>query len=84
MNVSLSDYWEEFIAQQIASGQYGNASEVIRDALRHWRDERERKAIEEFRVAWPQEGPLGEPSEEDNARISALVRAHRREKKARK
>ena len=82
MNVSLSEYWEKFIAQQIASGQYGNASEIIREALRHWRDERERKALEEFRSAWPQEGPPGEPTEEDNAQITALVRAHRRRKSA--
>ena len=81
MNVSLSEYWEKFIAQQIASGQYGNASEIVREALRHWRDEHERKAMEGFRAAWPQEGPPGEPTQEDNARIAALVRDHRRQKK---
>ena len=81
MNVSLSEYWEKFVAQQIASGQYGNASEVIREALRHWRDERERKAMEEFRATWPQGGPRGEPTEEDNAQIRALIRTHRRQKK---
>ena len=84
MNVSLSEYWEKFVAQQIASGQYGNASEVIREALRHWRDERERKVMEDFRAAWPQHGPAGEPTEEDDAQISALVRAHRRGKKTSK
>lgn len=45
MNVSLSDYWEKFISQQITTGQYGNASEVVREALRYWREERERKAM---------------------------------------
>jgi len=83
MNVSLSEYWEKFIAQQIASGQYGNASEVIREALRYWREERERKAMEDFRASWPGSGLRGEPTEEDNAQISALVRAYRRDRKAR-
>jgi putative addiction module CopG family antidote len=84
MNVSLSEYWEKFIGQQIATGQYGNSSEVIREALRYWRDERERKAMEEFRGVWPQEGPAGEPSDKDQAQISAFVRAHRRAKRARR
>ena len=83
MNVSLSDYWEKFIAQQITTGQYGNASEVIREALRYWREERERKSMEEFEAAWPQSGPRGEPTEADNAHISTLVRAHRRDQKTR-
>lgn len=83
MNVSLSEYWEKFIARQIASGHYGNASEVIREALRYWREERERQAMKDFRAAWPQAGLPGEPIDEDNARISELVRAHRRDRKAR-
>ena len=49
----------KFIAQQITTGQYGNASEVIREALRYWREERERRAMEEFQAAWPQSGPRG-------------------------
>ncbi len=82
MNVSLSEYWEKFIAQQITTGQYGNASEVVREALRYWREECERKAMGEFQAAWTQSGPRGEPTEEDIALISTLVRAHRRERKA--
>jgi len=84
VNVSLSEYWEKFIAQQITIGQNGNASEVIREALRYWREERERRAMEEFQAAWPQSGPRGEPTEADNARISSLVRARRRQRKARR
>ena len=34
MNVSLSKQFEEYIAQQVESGFYNNASEVIREALR--------------------------------------------------
>jgi antitoxin ParD1/3/4 len=34
MNVSLGAAWEQYIADQIQAGQFNNASEVVRDALR--------------------------------------------------
>ncbi|QFT68624.1 type II toxin-antitoxin system ParD family antitoxin [Labrenzia sp. ac12] len=34
MNFSLGKKLEEYVAEQIASGPYNNASEVVRDALR--------------------------------------------------
>ncbi len=34
MNVSFTDKQEQYIAAQLASGDYQNASEVVRDALR--------------------------------------------------
>ena len=34
MNVSLGKSWEEYVAEQVASGNFNNASEVVRDALR--------------------------------------------------
>ncbi len=34
MNLSLSEHWEEFIAEQVNSGRYNSASEVVRDGLR--------------------------------------------------
>jgi antitoxin ParD1/3/4 len=33
-SVTLSDHFEKFIEQQIATGRYGSASEVIRTGLR--------------------------------------------------
>ncbi len=33
-SLSLGEHWEVFIKQQISSGRYGSASEVVRDALR--------------------------------------------------
>lgn len=34
-SLSLGDHWEVFIKNEITSGRYGSASEVVRDALRH-------------------------------------------------
>lgn len=34
MNVSLTDPMEQFVRQKVAVGDYGNASEVVREALR--------------------------------------------------
>ncbi|WP_062067693.1 type II toxin-antitoxin system ParD family antitoxin [Cellvibrio sp. OA-2007] len=33
-SLSLGDHWEAFIKNEISSGRYGSASEVVRDALR--------------------------------------------------
>lgn len=33
-SLSLGEHWELFIKNEIASGRYGSASEVVRDALR--------------------------------------------------
>lgn len=34
-NVSLGQYYDEFVEQKVKSGRYATASEVIRDGLRH-------------------------------------------------
>ena len=41
MNVSLPKALAEFVEEAVASGQYGTASEVVRDGLRLLRQERE-------------------------------------------
>lgn len=33
-SLSLGGHWETFIKREVASGRYGSASEVVRDALR--------------------------------------------------
>jgi antitoxin ParD1/3/4 len=55
-NINLTDYFDRFITENVESGRYKNASEVVRDALRalqhrHLEDElkleRLREAIDE-------------------------------------
>lgn len=41
-SMSLSPHWDAFIKEQVASGRYGSASEVMREALRMM-ETRERK-----------------------------------------
>lgn len=48
MNVSLSNEFVEFVEGEIASGEYGTASEVVRDALRLLRRE---KAVRDEKLA---------------------------------
>ena len=50
MNVSLTKKQEAYIASQIASGDYQNASELVRDALRMHQIYRE-KMIADLREA---------------------------------
>ena len=47
-SLSLGEHWETFIKNEIASGRYGSASEVVRDALREM-EERKSK-LEALRV----------------------------------
>ncbi len=49
MNVSFTDKQEEYIAAQVKGGDYQNASEVVRDALRLHEIYRHR-VIEELRA----------------------------------
>jgi|OpeIllAssembly_1097287.scaffolds.fasta_scaffold500916_2 putative addiction module CopG family antidote len=83
MNVSLPQTWEEFVAGQVSSGEFGNASEVVREALRLLREQQEARALEEVRAAFAHVDPhggQGEPSPTDRALIDQLVRRHRKNK----
>ena len=66
MNVSFTDKQEKYIADQVASGDFQNASEVVRDALRLHETYRHR-IIEELRAeiekGW--DGPASKRSVQD-------------------
>ncbi len=39
-SLTLGEHWEVFIKNEISSGRYGSASEVVRDALRNLEERR--------------------------------------------
>ena len=43
-SLSLGEHWEVFIRNEVVSGRYGTASEVVRDALRHMEERNSRMA----------------------------------------
>ncbi|MCA0363943.1 MAG: type II toxin-antitoxin system ParD family antitoxin [Bacteroidetes bacterium] len=43
-SILLGDYFDNFISQQIKTGKYSSASEVVRTALRFFEDEENKKA----------------------------------------
>jgi antitoxin ParD1/3/4 len=45
MNVSLTPQLEAMIRERVASGRYNNASEVVRDALRHLEEHERREHL---------------------------------------
>lgn len=41
-SLSLGEHWEIFIRNEVGSGRYGSASEVVRDALRALEEQKAR------------------------------------------
>jgi antitoxin ParD1/3/4 len=52
-NINLTDYFDRFIAENVESGRYKNASEVVRDGLRELesRQRQEELKLERLRDA---------------------------------
>ncbi len=79
MNISLTEQLEKFIADQVASGAYQTASEVVRDGLRLLADRRkaEELKLEALRAA-VRDGLDSGPAEPlDMEEIIADARARR-------
>jgi putative addiction module CopG family antidote len=84
MNVSLPQTWEQFVAGQVTAGEFGNASEVVREALRLLRDQQEKRARAEMATAFSgvdSHGGPGEPTPKDRALIGQIIRRHRQAKR---
>ncbi len=77
MNVSFTDKQEQYIAAQLASGDYQNASEVVRDALRLHELYRN-KVLEELRteIAKGWDSPVSNRSVKDI--VAAKAKAHKK------
>jgi len=63
-NINLTDHFDRFIAAEVGSGRYGNASEVVREGLRliERRKQEERAKLQWLRGA-VREGLRGESAE---------------------
>ena len=74
-SISLGDHFESFIQNEISTGRYSSASEVVRTALRLL--ETEEKKIKALRLAI-EEGENSQLVEDfdPNAHLEALHRKH--------
>jgi putative addiction module CopG family antidote len=80
MNVSLPSALEDFVRSQVQSGEFDDASDVVREALRLLREARESKTMEEMRAAFAgvdSSGGKAEPTAKDRAFIQKLIASHR-------
>ncbi len=84
-SVSLSPALAAVIDAAVASGEYGSASEVVRDALRGWKERRDLLGytIEELQAAW-KEGIESGPPQPLTKDMVARIKAAGREQLAKK
>ncbi len=78
--MSLPSALEEFVASQVNSGEFEDASEVVGEGLRLLREARESKAMEEMRTAFAgvdSAGGKGEPTARDHAFIGKAIQRYR-------
>ena len=71
-SLSLGEHWERFIKNEVASGRYGSASEVVRDALRHMEERSNKLAALRAHLAEGEAEALRGEFEEDYS-IDALL-----------
>ena len=74
MNIALTEPMRAYVAQRVASGEYGNASEYVRDLIR--KDQREqhirrlRGLVEEGLAG----GPAAADTQADRDELMAIAR----------
>lgn len=73
MNVSVGERWEKFVAEVVAAGRYGSASEVVRAGLRLLQEhEAKVKALEAALIEGEESG---EPQPFDSEAFLARMHA---------
>jgi putative addiction module CopG family antidote len=77
MSAALTNYWQDFINQMIASGRYNNRSEVIRAGLRSLEEQELAKEMREFETVFAG-GRAGEPDAKTIGRVVARQKSHRK------
>lgn len=80
-SISLPPELASMIDQAVAGGEFGNASEVVREALRQWKERRELMgyAVEELRGLWD-DGVKSGPAKPFSADIAADVKSQARQR----
>ena len=76
MNVSLTDKQQKYISSQVKSGDYQNASELVRDAIR-LHEVLRHKVIEDLRIEI-EKGWEGQTSERN---VQDIINSKRQSKK---
>ena len=71
--ITVTGQQEQWIRTQIASGEFGNDSEYIRDLIR--RDRSQKQALEDLRAALDVGDASGEPVPLDIRQIKASARS---------
>ena len=71
VNIALPETMRAYVAERVASGEYGNTSEYVRDLIR--KDQRDQR-IERLR-GLAEEGFTSGPAEADTAADQAELRA---------
>ena len=69
--LSLGDYWNGFISNQLESGRYSSASEVVRDALRLLEETEANSKLQALRQALIEGEESGDAGELD---INAIIK----------
>jgi antitoxin ParD1/3/4 len=77
MSAALTNYWQDFIDQMIASGRYNNRSEVIRAGLRSLEERELAQGVREFETVFAG-GRAGEPDAKTIRRMVAGQKSHRK------
>ncbi len=79
MSIALTEYWQEFVNQMIASGRYNNQSEVIRAALRALQEREMAAELREFDQVF-NGGRAGEPGGDVIQQTIARQKSFRKER----
>lgn len=74
MNIALTESMRAYVAERVASGEYGNTSELVRELIR--KDQREQRVLR-LRALVEEglgSGPATADSEADREELSAIAR----------
>lgn len=77
----LGEHFEGFLAEEVASGRYGNASDVMRAALRLL--EQEEKKLEALRAAIDAGDASSESQDKDGGKVFSRLRRKTKSKSRR-